>query len=573
MNRIAVLPPEISQKIAAGEVIERPASVVKELVENSLDAAATEIRVELQEGGKRLVRVQDNGWGMSREDARIAFERHSTSKISREEDLSAIRTLGFRGEALASISSVSRLTLRTWDGEEAQGTLVERGGGQLVRVSDDAFPKGTRIDVEDLFFNLPARKKFLRSDRSELTLIAKYVTNAALAYPGVRFILVHGKREIISCPEVGTLRERVYALFGKTFLDRLAEVDGWDGNARVSGFASRPLAGHPDKSHQYFFVNKRPVRDRVLQAALNQSYRGFLEKNMSPEAILFLSLPFEDIDVNVHPSKTEVRFKDSPFVFQLLLKAVGNLLLGTRMIKDVYPEAAGERRKRGVAETGEMPPLPLGAPPAAPAVTRPAQSFYFEASGKAEQAAGLQVFGQYLQMYIIAGREDALLVIDQHNAHERVLYEKFKEIGRGKDWPRRMPLIPLLVELSPSQEPALEENGTLLEEAGFRAESMGGRTVALREFPDIFKDGEAAAVFLSLLEEMKEGGVEERRERLLATMACKAAVKAGESIPREKMAFLVEELFKTSQPSLCPHGRPVIVKVDRSEIEKGLRRA
>ena len=466
---------------------------------------------------------------------------------------------------------MSRLTLRTWDGEEAQGTLVERGAGQLVRVSDDAFPKGTRIDVEDLFFNLPARKKFLRSDRSELTLIAKYVTNAALAYPGVRFILVHGKREIINCPEVGTLRERVYGLFGKAFLDGLAEVDGMDGEARITGFASRPLSGRPDKSHQFFFVNKRPVRDRVLQAALNQSYRGFLEKNMSPEAILFLSLPFEDIDVNVHPSKTEVRFKDSPFVFQLLLKAVGNLLLGTRMIKDVYPEAAGERRERGVAETGEMP-LPLGAPPAAPAAMRPAQSFYFEASGKAEQAAGLQVFGQYLQTYIIAGREDALLVIDQHNAHERVLYEKFKDIGRGKDWPRRMPLIPLLVELSPSQAPALEENGPLLEEAGFRAESMGGRTVALREFPDIFKDGEAAAVFLSLLEKMGEGGVEERRERLLATMACKAAVKAGESITREKMAFLVEELFKTSQPSLCPHGRPVIVKVDRSEIEKGLRR-
>ena len=571
MNRIALLPPEISQKIAAGEVIERPSSVVKELVENSLDAGAAEIRVELLDGGKRLIRVHDNGSGMSRDDALISFERHATSKISREEDLSAIRTLGFRGEALASISAVSRVTVRTWDGEEAQGVQVERAGGQLIRVSDAAFPKGTRVDVEDLFFNLPARKKFLRSDRSELSLIAKYVTNAALAYPGVRFILVHGKREIINCPAVGTLRERIFQLYGKAFLDRLAEVDGEDKVARITGFASKPLMGRPDKNHQFFFVNKRPVRDRTLQAALNQSYRGFLEKNMSPEAFLFLALPYEDVDVNVHPSKIEVRFKDSPFVFHLVLKTAGNLLLGTRTIKEIYPEAGERRLAGGVAETTDAPPLPLGVPEP-PSMAKPGIPTFFAAAGVPAHVAGLQVFGQYLDTYIIMGREDALLVIDQHNAHERVLYEKYKEIGRGKDWPRRMPLIPVLIELSPSQAPALEENGPLLEEAGFRAEAMGGRTIALREFPEIFKDSEAAEVFLSLLEEMKEGGVEAKRERLLATMACKTAVKAGERLSREKMAFLVEELFKTSQPSLCPHGRPVIVKIDRSEIEKGLRR-
>jgi len=572
MNRIALLPPEISQKIAAGEVIERPSSVVKELVENSLDAGAGEIRVELLDGGKRLIRVHDNGSGMSRDDSRICFERHSTSKISREEDLSAIRTLGFRGEALASISAVSRLTLLTWDGEEAQGVQIEREDGALVRVLDAAFPKGTRIDVEDLFFNLPARKKFLRSDRSELSLVTKYITNAALAFPGVRFILIHGKREIINSPAVGTLRERIFQLYGRSFLDRLAEVENEDKGARISGFASRPLTGRPDKNHQFFFVNKRPVRDRVLQAALNQSYRGFLEKDMSPEAFLFLSVPYEEIDVNVHPSKTEVRFRDASFVFQLVLKAAANLLLGTRTIKEIYPQAGESRAEGGVAEKAERPFFPLVRPESSPVTEAETSAFFPGAAGSPAHVSSLRVFGQYLDTYILAGREDALLVIDQHNAHERVLFEKYEEIGRAKKWPRRMPLIPVLLDLSPSQALALEENGPLLEEAGFRAEAMGGRSVAVREFPEIFKDAEAAEVFLSLLEEIKEGGSEAKRERLLATMACKTAVKAGEPLSREKMGFLVEELFKTSRPSLCPHGRPVIVKIDRSEIEKGLRR-
>ncbi|MCK7499708.1 MAG: DNA mismatch repair endonuclease MutL [Comamonadaceae bacterium] len=323
MKKIHLLPEDVAQKIAAGEVVERPVSVVKELVENSLDAGASEIRVDLVDGGKALIKVRDDGAGMDREDAALCFRRHSTSKIAREEDLERIATLGFRGEALASIAAVSRLTLRTSDGSADRGTMIEREGERLVSVTDIAFPRGTSVEVRDLFFNLPARRKFLRSGQSELGPVTKYITQAALASPGVRFTLVHGTREIVACPPVATLRERVFQIFGRKMVDGLMDVAAADGEARLEGLASLPLAGRPDKTVQYFFVNGRPVKDRILMAALSQAYTGILEKGRSPEAFLFLTLPFSEVDVNVHPAKSEVRFRDTQIVFRLVLRAVG----------------------------------------------------------------------------------------------------------------------------------------------------------------------------------------------------------------------------------------------------------
>jgi DNA mismatch repair protein MutL len=588
MKKIRLLPDEVAQKIAAGEVIERPVSVVKELVENSLDAGASEVRIELVEGGKTLIKVQDDGAGMDREDAALCFRRHSTSKIAREEDLERIATLGFRGEALASISAVSRLVLRTFDGSGDRGTMIEREGERLVAVTDLAFPRGTSVEVRDLFFNLPARRKFLRPASSEYGQVAKYVTQAALAAPGVRFTLVHGGRETIACPPVATLRERVFQLFGKKMVDGLMEVRAEEGEGRIEGLASLPLGGRPDKSVQHFFVNGRPVKDRVLMAALSQAYTGILERGRSAEAFLFLRLPYGDIDVNVHPAKAEVRFRDTQLVFRLVLRAVGEGAARGHVIKEVVPAGAGPR----IAEEGTAYPAPGFAFGPAAADTVGAEASGGDMSresvspfstpvggevGGAGRAAGTAskgpvVLGQYANMYIVAAAEDGLVVIDQHNAHERVLYEKYREIDRLKIWPRKALLIPPVFDLSPSATAAYEANIPLFEELGFRVEPMGGRSYALKEYPELFKPDEAGDVFLSLIEEAGKKPLEERRDHMLATMACKSAVKAGEPLTREKMVFLVEELFKTSRPALCPHGRPIVVRVERSVIDKTIGR-
>ena len=355
MKKIHLLPDDVAQKIAAGEVIERPVSVVKELVENSLDAGASEIRIEIVDGGKSLIKVQDDGSGMDREDAALCFRRHSTSKIAREEDLERISTLGFRGEALASIAAVSRLTLRTFDGAGDRGTMIEREGERLVAVTDIAFPRGTSVEVRDLFFNLPARRKFLRSGQSELGPVTKYVTQAALGAPCVRFTLVHGTRETLACPPVATLRERVFQIFGKKMVDGLMDVVAEDGAARLEGLASLPLAGRADRSVQHFFVNGRPVKDRILMAALSQAYMGILERGRSPEAFLFLRMPLADVDVNVHPAKAEVRFIDTQRVFRLVLRAVGEGAARGHTIKEVVPgrsARAGTGIARGRPNTG-----------------------------------------------------------------------------------------------------------------------------------------------------------------------------------------------------------------------------
>jgi DNA mismatch repair protein MutL len=568
MSKIQVLPPEVSEKIAAGEVIERPFSVVKELVENSLDAGAAEIRVELQAGGKRLVKVQDDGAGMSPEDARLCLERHATSKISNEADLERISTLGFRGEALASIAAVSDLVLRTSDGGAEAGTQVSRKGDGPAQVEVTAFPRGTSVEVRDLFFNLPARRKFLRSDQSELGLTVRYLTGAALAYPEVRFVLTHGRREIINCPAVGSLKERIFQLYGKDTLDGLMAVDFREGESGVSGFGSRPPGGRTDKARQLFFVNRRPVKDRVLQAALNQAYRGFLEKELYSEAFLFVSIPAGEVDVNVHPSKAEVRFRDSQHVFYLVLRAVEAAVLAEQGIKEIYPAREDWGGGTGISERLGRRYFPGPAGPGSQTGT-----LFTPGPEAREKTSHPQVLGQFLNMYIIAAGEDGLLVIDQHNAHERVLFERYKEVDAQKKWPQQSPLIPILFDLSDGQILTLENNRTLLEESGFAVEAMGGRTYVLNAFPDIFSAEEAKETLFALFEEMgQEEEAGKKREKVLATFACKSAVKAHEPLPREKMEFLVEELFRTANPAVCPHGRPIIVKIERSQIEKGLKR-
>jgi DNA mismatch repair protein MutL len=465
---------------------------------------------------------------------------------------------------------VSRLTLKTFDGNGDRGTEIEREGDKLLHVTDIAFPRGTSVEVRELFFNLPARRKFLRSDRSELSLIAKYLTNAALAYPGVRFILTNGPREVLNCPAVTGLRERIFQLYGKAVLDGLMEVDYREGECGVRGFASRPLRGRADRNHQFFYVNARPVKDRTLQAALNQAYSGMLEKDRSAEAFLFLSVPFSEVDVNVHPAKAEVRFRDPQAVFRLVLRSVEQAALRVSGIKEVY---APGKDPRGPAPRVEEEGLPLDfAAFQGFRKRRPEEPANFEPSQAEPARPGPAVLGQYLNMYIVAVSDEGVFVIDQHNAHERVLYEKYLEVDRKRSWPRKMLLIPVIMEFPPSGVLSFEENRGLFEDAGFLVEGMGGRSYALKEHPDVFKAEEAREIFLALLEEVGREKAAGRREKLLAAMACKSAIKAGEVLPMAKMEYLVDELFRTSQPSLCPHGRPVVVKIDRATIDKGLRR-
>ena len=565
MSKIVLLSPDVSQKIAAGEVIERPFSAVKELIENSLDAGASDIKTELHSGGKRLIRVTDDGQGMNREDALLCFERHSTSKISRVNDLDRIATLGFRGEALPSISAVSRIILKTSDGKGEKGTLIEREGEEVIQVSDIAFPKGTSVEVRNLFFNLPARKKFLRSERAELSWITRYMTHVSLAYPGVRFSLVHGKRHVFDYPSVKTLKERIFQVYGKSLLEHLMEVDHEEEGRRLYGFASVPPSGRRDRTHQLFFVNRRLVKDRNLQAGLNQAYRGFLEKDQFSEAFLFLSCPYEDVDINVHPAKAEIRFTDPHAFFQIILHSIEKAMLKKQGIKEVYPASESEkgrlRIEEGMRERSFL----------SPERKQEAWTDVLPPPEKEERVFP-RILGQYQDTYIIASSEDGIFIIDQHNAHERVLFEKYQDIDKKKKWPQKLALFPVLFELSPSQVLSLEGNQAVLEDAGFRVEAMSGRSISLKEFPDLFKEKEAKEIFLSLLEDIKGDKIKDKKMKLLATMACKTAVKAGQPLSFEKMSYLVEELFKTSNSSLCPHGRPVMVKIERKEIERGLKR-
>lgn len=567
MKKIVILPSEIAQKIAAGEVVERPFSVAKELVENSLDSGASEINVELLLGGKGMVKVLDNGCGMNREDALVCFERHSTSKLSREEDLFAISTLGFRGEALPSISAVSRVILKTSDGTEERGSQIEREGEKIIQVSDIAFPKGTSIEVRDLFFNLPARKKFLRSERSELSLIVKYLTSVALVYPEIRFSLIHGKRQVFNFPQVSSLKERLFQVYGKSLLERLMAVDYRESERHLHGYATSPPSGRSGRSRQLFFVNKRPIREKTLLGALNKAYKGFLEKDQFAEAFLFLTCPYTEVDVNVHPAKAEIRFKDSRPIYQLVVRSIEQAMLKEGGVKEIYPFREESKRYFRIEE--KMPPVASRMPNE----EKIQDQGLFPPPATEEEEGYPHVLGQFLDSYIIASKEEGIFIIDQHNAHERVLYERYLKTDRMKKWPRKLALLPILFDLSPSQVLSFESNQELLEETGFRVEAMGGKSYALKEYPDIFKEEEAEDVFLSLLEEMQEEKIEDKKKRLLATLACKTAVKAGQTLSLEKMRFLVEELFKSTNSSLCPHGRPIVVKIDKKEIERGLKRS
>jgi DNA mismatch repair protein MutL len=650
MGRIHVLSEHVANKIAAGEVVERPASVLKELLENSLDAGATRIKVQVEGGGRKLIQVTDNGCGMVRDDALLAFERHATSKIKDAEDLLNIHTLGFRGEALPSIASVARVLLETRAPDEPSGTTMEIAGGKILRVVEAGLPEGTSIAVRDLFFNTPARKKFLRAESTELSHLASLVTHYALAHPGKHFELHSATNAMLVAAPVETQSERVYQIFGGETLEQLISIAAtmkldrvgipepppWrrdedyeppvPGDIRVHGFVSKPEVQKLNRNSIFIFVNNRLVRDRLVQHAITEAYRNILPPTVFPVVLLFIELPHAEVDVNVHPSKTEVRFRQQSVVHDFVRDSIRAALIKARPVPQFTREITAQPNASPgfsprVSEEGGAPrpgkedgfaliapalppvnarlqfagePIALEAnatisgfgPVPAPVMTRSAPA---EACGNVlgdePQAvpdelilASLKPLGQVRDSFILAVNADGLWIIDQHVAHERVLFEKILR-ERGQDHNAHQGqrlLMPLIVELTPGQQAVFTEISGELRRNGFEVDLFGARTAAVKTAPAGVEATQVERMLLELLDQFQQEeqalNLERIRMRIAASVACHAAIKINTPLEQNKMEWLLKELAKTECPMSCPHGRPVVLRYSVKEIQRAFKR-
>jgi DNA mismatch repair protein MutL len=688
MGKIHVLPERVANQIAAGEVVERPASVVKELLENALDAGSTRIRIQVEAGGKKLIQITDNGCGMVRDDAMLAFERHATSKIKDTDDLLSISTLGFRGEALPSIASVSRLHLETRAEEEAAGTVVEINGGKMSRVEEAGLPLGTSITIRDLFFNVPARKKFLRAESTELSHIASLVTHYALAHPDKHFELHSATNALLVAPPVAGHRERIYQVFGRETLDQLIPLAAvqpleriglprpppWRrtaepavdetinsadqasraeapapqdfGEVRLHGFVSKPEIQKLNRNSIFIFVNGRLIRDRLIQHAITEAYRNILPPTVFPVVLLFIEMPAAEVDVNVHPSKTEVRFRQQTVIHDFVRESVRAALMKARPVPQFLTEiraqataspglsSPGPRNQAfteatsGSADAQRAPWRDLYEPLAAggfalQAPTLPATTAHLEFEGgisvdanaavslarapqgpvtsqvgaeqiipdhgcappiaQEPQAAPtleslrtLRPLGQIRNSFILAVNEDGLWIIDQHVAHERVLFERVLRQRSAQQVESQRLLMPLIIELTPAQQAIFSEIAEELARNGFEAEPFGARSVAVKIAPA----GVDAAqiehmmneIFEQLTREDQAINLDAVRTRIAASIACHAAIKVNMPLEQNKMEWLLTELAKTEHPMSCPHGRPVVLRYSMQDIQKAFKR-
>lgn len=659
MSKIRVLPDQLANQIAAGEVVERPASIVKELIENAIDAGATRIRVDIESGGRRLIRISDDGEGMMRDDAILAFERHATSKIKTADDLGSIVTLGFRGEALASIAAVSKVKLLTQTATDLVGTQVEIHGGKMLNVKDAAFARGSEFEIKALFFNVPARLKFLKSEATESFHIANLVTHYALANPKLAFTLTNNGRESISVTPVETVRERAYQLFGGDFVDALIEVYGESGETRVSGFVSSPSVTRTTKDAQYFFVNGRYVRDKVLSRALTEAYRAMMPAGVYPSAMLFVEVPPGDVDVNVHPAKTEVRFVRTTIVLDTVRDAIRASIGGAKaavtpmvslepsltlprisespiyerpvpsgeayqpprlsreeMVAALYAQSPATESDASeivvnpgdlITRVGDHEGSPqqrinlTGPEPVAdiPAITQTQSKFTPIRYGIRIGCLGtkgadfshsplkpandlslipddIKPLGQMHNSFIIAVDRVGFLLIDQHVAHERILFEQHWQKLNEKQIESQRLLLPETIDLTPAQASAFDQLAPELEANGFEIGQLSGRTIAVKAIPAAIPKDAAKALLISLLEaiEQERRGLtmDEIRAEIAAGLACRAAIKINMILTPEKMMWLIDELLKCNNPATCPHGRPIILRMTAREIEKAFQR-
>jgi DNA mismatch repair protein MutL len=563
-------------------VVERPASVVKELVENALDAGARSVHVEIEEGGVRLVRVRDDGHGMSRRDAEMALERHATSKLRTFEDLQSVSSHGFRGEALPSIAAVSELALRTRAEGSAAGTEVAVSNGRRQHVRDAGHPRGTTVEVRDLFGAVPARRKFLRAASTEASHVAEALTLLALARPGTGFSLKSGGRTILETPPVDGLAARLFQLFGAKLLEDMVAVEGGTEWATVRGFVSRPDRPRPPRPNLRLFVNGRAVRDRALSKAVLEAYRSAGAGDRGFEAFLFVEVPPHVVDVNVHPAKTEVKFADARTVWAAVERAVrGALSEGVREAPRAELAASGEAASRAegavtafLERGGEPRPLPLWVPGSRPAWGRDGASTAAEGPAAPMEAPAPIVLGQHRLVYIVASDGDELLLVDQHTAHERVRFERLLERAERHAVESQGLLEALVIDLPPDLRPVLDAHQESLRELGYDVEPFGGGgATRLRAVPAILGTRDPGPSLERVLRDLKEReaadwAVAGTRDRLAATLACHSAVRAGQTLNVEQMASLVRDVFRTAHPTLCPHGRPTVVRVPRDELSR-----
>lgn len=658
MGKIRILSDQVANQIAAGEVVERPASVVKELLENALDAGATRIRVEVEAGGRKLIRIVDNGHGMGRDDALLAFERHATSKLRSSDDLLSLATLGFRGEALPSIASVARVSLDTRALEDEVGTSLEIAGGTLLRVEDAGLPPGTSLAVRDLFFNTPARRKFLRSEQTELGHVAALVTHYALAHPQKHFELHTAAQALVIAPAVANAGERLYQIFGRETFDALipvaAEIDftraglpeppPWKraedyeppepGLVRLTGFVSKPDLQKLNRNSIYIFANGRLIRDRLILHALTEAYRNIIPPTSFPVVLLFLELPPQELDVNVHPAKTEVRFRQSAFVHDFVRDSVRTGLMKARpaasffsalhtaptasesLMVDVSPlpgvdqpvyepqaglhavgpQSEGSIEPGDVARFGDgdgedfalrpkpVPPSPgrLGFEGTGVAIgyEEPAASMA-DSMGDTppptlNSLATLKSLGQLRDSFILATNEEGLWIVDQHVAHERVLFEKILRERETERVQRQRLLMPVLVELLPEQMVTFAAIAEELERNGFEAEPFGPRTLAVKAAPVGLEGRELERMLEEVLtvadREQQAENAEARRTRIAASIACHAAIKINTPLEPAKVDWLLAELAKTEHPTSCPHGRPIALRYSLKDIQRAFGR-
>ncbi len=702
MGKIHVLSERVANQIAAGEVVERPASVVKELLENALDAGATRIRIQVEAGGKKLIQISDNGCGMVRDDAMLAFERHATSKIKETDDLLTIATLGFRGEALPSIASVARLHLETRAEEEDSGTVLEINGGKIIRVEEAGLPLGTSITIRDLFFNTPARRKFLRAESTELSHIASLVTHYALAHPEKHFELHSATNALLVAPPVADHRERVYQVFGPETLDQLIPLAalqpleriglpqpppwrrsadtcgagaaareassaasligtapdplGADslagapaphdfGEVRLHGFVSKPEIQKLNRNSIFIFVNGRLIRDRLVQHGITEAYRNILAPTVFPVVLLFIEMPTAEVDVNVHPSKTEVRFRQQTVIHDFVRESVRAALMKARPVPQFLTEIgaqptatpglsspgltnrsfAGTAGNGGLARewhdlqesaAGSVAGFAL-APPTVPAATarlefeggiaieaNAAVSLVRALEAAGDQAVGgqsvpdhgcappiaqepqgapsleslrtLHPLGQIRNSFILAVNEDGLWIIDQHVAHERVLFERVLRQRLAQRVESQRLLMPLVIELTTAQRAIFSNIAEELAHNGFEAEPFGSRSVAVKIAPAGVDASQIEHLLSEIFEQVNREdqaiNLDTVRTRIAASIACHAAIKVNMPLEQNKMEWLLAELSKTEHPMACPHGRPVVLRYSMQDIQKAFKR-
>ena len=598
MGRITRLPDDLANQIAAGEVVERPASVVKELVENAIDAKATRVVITAEYGGKKLIRVEDDGIGMDPDDARLCLDRHATSKIRRAEDLAAIATLGFRGEALPSIASVSHFRLRTRARGGESGTEIRVNAGIIESVVEAGGPEGTMIEVADVFYNLPARRKFLKSDAAEAAQVSRFVTQLALCYPEIGFTLTSSGRKVIAVPPVASLSDRLYQLYG----DRqdLVPIDRAFGGIRLHGFIAALAEQGPVRGPQHVFVNRRIVKDKTVAHAILDAYSVATNKERSPEVHLFLEVPPDRVDVNVHPTKAEVRFREQSQVHQIVRHALSDALGKgpapelTLHTSDVLPGRPMQPSIPGALHGGSFPsrwqPTVQG-DGSSPRFTTPVQGGGSISNLRDEPPSGTSAMnrrdeppsvrpmialGQFRDTFIIAMDDEGLCIIDQHVAHERVLFERIMERLTSDSLESQRLLIPAVLELPPAERAALISKAAALGRFGFEVEEFGGDSIKVTAMPALLDPNECDTALRALAEDLDglDRGLrlEDALKQIAATTACHAAVKAHYPLTLEKMHHILEELRATAYSTVCPHGRPVMLRITRREIEKNFDR-